>query len=54
MMLFIDPFSLRQLSAGVLPSDRASRYLVCWGAHVGVYAGLAVGMLRQSVRWHRT
>jgi len=48
MMLLLDPFGLRQLCAGVLSSERASRYLICWGAHIGVYLGVAVGLLRDQ------
>ena len=47
----IDPFNVREDSLGALGAREASRYLVAWGAHVGVYMGVilaVVGMAAQA------
>lgn len=47
MMSVLDPFGLRDASREALASGEATRFLLCWGAHAGAYAGpmgtLAVG-----------
>ncbi len=51
LMHVIDPFHVREDSLGALGAREASRYLVAWGAHVGVYMGVilaVVGMAAQA------
>lgn len=44
LMPLLDPFDVRQESAGTLDEQDASRYLAVWGAHIGAYLGAMAGV----------
>jgi hypothetical protein len=52
VMLALDPFGVRDASAGVLSKEAASRYLLCWGAHFGAYFGVGIGVCWRSSNHH--
>ncbi|MBL8740997.1 MAG: hypothetical protein JNK04_07890 [Myxococcales bacterium] len=38
-MVAIDPFGVRPDASGVLTPSGATRFLACWGIHIGAYVG---------------
>jgi hypothetical protein len=46
VMLVLDPFDVREASAGVLSEEAATSYLLCWGAHFGAYLGVGACVCR--------
>ncbi|WP_437680195.1 hypothetical protein [Sorangium sp. So ce131] len=48
LMAALDPFGMREASLGVWSPGVATRYLVCWGLHIGAYLGVVIGIFRDS------
>lgn len=48
LLWFVDPFDVRAASAGVMSEAQASRYLLAWGAHGGLYAGVVAAALARA------
>jgi hypothetical protein len=44
IMAALDPIGVREASAGEWSRGVATRYLVCWGLHVGAYLGVVIGL----------
>lgn len=51
LMAWLDPFAIHAASAGAWSDAEATRYLVCWGLHIGAYAGIVGGVGRAA--WRR-
>jgi hypothetical protein len=51
LMAWLDPFAIHAASAGAWSDAEATRYLVCWGLHIGAYAGVVGGVGRAAWRW---
>jgi hypothetical protein len=44
LMAFVDPFNVRDASRGQWAPYVATRYLICFGLHLGAYLGVIVGV----------
>jgi hypothetical protein len=43
-MAALDPLGVREASSSEWSGDVATRYLLCWGLHVGAYLGTIIGL----------
>lgn len=44
LVAILDPFDLREASRGQWAQDVTTRYLICFGLHLGAYLGVVVGL----------